>query len=253
MVARGPHGREPGGPSRFPFGPAPGLGTGRSAPVLRGRGLEIVDDQGRVRASISVMPGRHVGGRRALSGDGAAAADHRARPSVGQVQRHGGGAGAELRRADGHQGHLAHVVRQRQVQLAAAQERGRPRAGRQAVDLGASTAEDRLIYLRWCPACGEEYQPHMTRCLDCGATLQDKREGASLPEEPPPVEESSLPPGDYGVIASGLSARGGGGLDPRLHLRRHPGEGRIRGLRSAVSAPGARNARRPWPSSSVKA
>ena len=26
------------------------------APVLRGRGLEIVDDQGRVRASISVLP-----------------------------------------------------------------------------------------------------------------------------------------------------------------------------------------------------
>jgi hypothetical protein len=27
-----------------------------SAPVLRGRGLEIVDDQGRVRASITVLP-----------------------------------------------------------------------------------------------------------------------------------------------------------------------------------------------------
>jgi hypothetical protein len=29
-----------------------------SAPVLRGRALEIVDDQGRVRASISVLPAR---------------------------------------------------------------------------------------------------------------------------------------------------------------------------------------------------
>ena len=28
------------------------------APVLRGKGLEIVDDQGRVRASISVLPAR---------------------------------------------------------------------------------------------------------------------------------------------------------------------------------------------------
>ena len=36
--------------------------------------------------------------------------------------------------------------------------------------------------------------------------LQDKPENASLPEEVPAVEEPSLPPGDYGVIASGLSA-----------------------------------------------
>jgi hypothetical protein len=28
-----------------------------TAPVLRGKGLEIVDDQGRVRASITVLPG----------------------------------------------------------------------------------------------------------------------------------------------------------------------------------------------------
>lgn len=31
-----------------------------AAPVLRGKGLEIVDDQGRVRASISVLPGHPV-------------------------------------------------------------------------------------------------------------------------------------------------------------------------------------------------
>jgi len=33
--------------------PVPAQGA---APVLRGRGLEIVDDQGRVRASLSVLP-----------------------------------------------------------------------------------------------------------------------------------------------------------------------------------------------------
>ena len=36
-----------------------GLGWARAAeenPMLRGRGLQIVDDQGRVRASISVLP-----------------------------------------------------------------------------------------------------------------------------------------------------------------------------------------------------
>ena len=31
-----------------------------SAPVLRGKALEIVDDQGRVRASISVLPARQM-------------------------------------------------------------------------------------------------------------------------------------------------------------------------------------------------
>jgi hypothetical protein len=46
----------------------------------------------------------------------------------------------------------------------------------------------------------------MTQCLDCGAALEDKQEGASLPDEPPPVVESSLPPGEYRVIASGLAA-----------------------------------------------
>jgi hypothetical protein len=45
----------------------------------------------------------------------------------------------------------------------------------------------------------------MTQCLDCGAALEDMRDGASLPDEPPPVVESSLPPGEYRVIATGLA------------------------------------------------
>jgi len=68
-----------------------------------------------------------------------------------------------------------------------------------------------LIYLRYCPACGEEYQPHMTECLDCGTALQDKQDGAAMPEPPAPamdsMEQSSLPAGDYHVIATGLSAQ----------------------------------------------
>jgi hypothetical protein len=32
-------------------------GAGNIAPVLRGRALEIVDDRGRVRASITILPG----------------------------------------------------------------------------------------------------------------------------------------------------------------------------------------------------
>ena len=37
-----------------------------SAPVLRGRGLEIVDDQGHVRASISVLPGHETANKGAF-------------------------------------------------------------------------------------------------------------------------------------------------------------------------------------------
>lgn len=37
-----------------------------AAPVLRGRGLEIVDDQGRVRASISVLPGHPIANKEAF-------------------------------------------------------------------------------------------------------------------------------------------------------------------------------------------
>src|SRR5713226_3983255 len=36
---------------------APGIEAGSPAPVLRGRELEIVDDQGKVRASIKIHPG----------------------------------------------------------------------------------------------------------------------------------------------------------------------------------------------------
>src|SRR5579862_8055811 len=37
-----------------------------AAPVLRGKGLEIVDDQGRVRASISVLPGHVMANKEAF-------------------------------------------------------------------------------------------------------------------------------------------------------------------------------------------
>jgi len=61
------------------------------------------------------------------------------------------------------------------------------------------------VYLRYCPDCGEEYQPHMTRCIECGAALRDLLEGevpdvaAHRPVEP------SLPPGDYRELIDGLA------------------------------------------------
>lgn len=66
-------------------------------------------------------------------------------------------------------------------------------------------------YLRYCPECGEEYQPHMTRCIDCGGELQEKLDGESQEYHPPPQAEPgpepNLPPGDYRKVADGLSAQ----------------------------------------------
>ena len=65
-------------------------------------------------------------------------------------------------------------------------------------------------YLRYCPDCGEEYQPHMTECIDCGTALKEKLDGDDTPElaAPPDLEpEPSLPPGDYEKVADGLSAQ----------------------------------------------
>src|SRR5262245_44764516 len=63
---------------------------------------------------------------------------------------------------------------------------------------------DGPVYLRVCVDCGEEYQPHMTRCVECGGALKDKLEGE--PPEPEPVPEPNLPPGDYRTVAAGLGA-----------------------------------------------
>jgi hypothetical protein len=65
-------------------------------------------------------------------------------------------------------------------------------------------------YLRYCPDCGEEYQPHMTQCIDCGTALKEKLEGAETPPlNAPPEGEAlpSLPPGDYLRVADGLTAQ----------------------------------------------
>jgi len=62
------------------------------------------------------------------------------------------------------------------------------------------------VYVRYCPVCREEYQPHLTRCLDCGGPLDDKREGESPDSQQPELEEPSLPLGDYRTIAEGISA-----------------------------------------------
>jgi predicted amidophosphoribosyltransferase len=62
------------------------------------------------------------------------------------------------------------------------------------------------LYIRYCPDCGEEYQPHMTQCVECGGALKDKLDGASPEHEEPRDVGPSLPPGDYRKVAHGLSA-----------------------------------------------
>ena len=62
-------------------------------------------------------------------------------------------------------------------------------------------------YLRYCPDCGEEYQPHMTLCLDCGSALQDKLDRDAPEHDAPPEVAPSVPPGDYRKVADSLSAQ----------------------------------------------
>jgi hypothetical protein len=71
-------------------------------------------------------------------------------------------------------------------------------------------------YLRYCPECGEEYQPHVTHCLDCGSPLKEKLEGEVVVLEAP-LEETApdLPPGEYARVAHGLSA---GTAEPLVRL-----------------------------------
>lgn len=64
-------------------------------------------------------------------------------------------------------------------------------------------------YVRYCPDCGEEYQPHMTQCIDCGTALVDRLDrDVPKPQVPPePEPEASIPPGDYRPVTGGLTAQ----------------------------------------------
>ena len=67
-------------------------------------------------------------------------------------------------------------------------------------------------YIRYCPACREEYQPHMTHCLDCGGALKERLDGEAPEYHPTPEGEaegeSRPPPGEYRRVGDGgLSAQ----------------------------------------------
>lgn len=67
-------------------------------------------------------------------------------------------------------------------------------------------------YIRYCRECREEYQPHMTQCLDCGGALAERLEGEAPQHQVMPEaeaeRETSLPPGEYRRVGDGgLSAQ----------------------------------------------
>jgi double zinc ribbon protein len=68
-----------------------------------------------------------------------------------------------------------------------------------------------VISIRYCPACREEYQAHMTQCLDCGGALKERLEGeAPEYQEAPGAEPEAatvLPPGEYRRVGDVMSSR----------------------------------------------
>ncbi len=61
------------------------------------------------------------------------------------------------------------------------------------------------VHIRRCPECGEEYQPHVVRCSDCGALLEDGFEGEDRSGERPDLLEPASPSVEYARILDGLA------------------------------------------------
>jgi len=60
------------------------------------------------------------------------------------------------------------------------------------------------VPIRRCPECGEEYQPHIVTCSDCGALLEAGFEGDSVDQRHEPLEPA-LPSPEYARILDGLA------------------------------------------------
>src|SRR5437762_8069410 len=67
------------------------------------------------------------------------------------------------------------------------------------------------VYVRYCPECREEYQPHMTHCIDCGGALEERLDGESMEwgasPDAEPESSPNVPPGEYRRVADGLTAQ----------------------------------------------
>ena len=62
-----------------------------------------------------------------------------------------------------------------------------------------------MSFVRHCPRCVSNYQPHLGECAECGGPLEDRLEGSgwaaeeALPAGPPPAP-GDLPPGNYETL-----------------------------------------------------
>lgn len=55
-----------------------------------------------------------------------------------------------------------------------------------------------MTFIRHCPRCQSDYEPHISQCGDCGGSLEERVEGmeVSAPAAPA-LPPDTLPPGDY--------------------------------------------------------
>jgi hypothetical protein len=83
-----------------------------------------------------------------------------------------------------------------------------------------------MNYVRHCPRCLSDYQPHMAQCGECGGPLEDRLEGAEPRWEPPaqqmPTAPATLPPGEYHTLYFGYSPNQLAPLAERLTRRGIP-------------------------------
>lgn len=61
-----------------------------------------------------------------------------------------------------------------------------------------------MSFVRHCPRCASDYQPHLGECAECGGPLEDRLEGSpwSVAEEAPlaPPDPADLPLGNYETL-----------------------------------------------------
>jgi hypothetical protein len=105
------------------------------APVLRGRALQIVDDRGRVRASIQVLPATTQKDSSLSYETVLLAADHRERASISENWRVGGERRVSPCWPLGHPEYVRTARGDGKGQLADIEKRGRQRADLQTVVL----------------------------------------------------------------------------------------------------------------------
>lgn len=61
-----------------------------------------------------------------------------------------------------------------------------------------------LVPVRRCPDCGEEFQPHIVNCSECGTLLEDGIEGQRSPGADPPAADQD--DSAYHTLATDLDA-----------------------------------------------